>query len=170
MLRFILLTALYMLGSWYAEAFIAGPDQVTLIWPSAGVAYAAVLRYGWRWAWFVPVAVLLSDAVFVEVPVSFLPFSVLSNTLGALAGGWVVQRSGIVPRLTVKSGFTMMRGGLVMVFVSGAIGTWGLVYSGMVPAQEVWPALFKWSMGDLLGIIGLTPTLLLLAAPGSNNP
>ena len=170
MLRFILLTGLYMLGSWYAEAFIAGPSQVTLIWPSAGIAYAAALRYGWRWIGFIPVAVLLSHAVFVEVPPAFLPFSVLSNTLGALAGAWIVQRSAVVPRLTVASGFTMMRGGVVMAVVSGGMGTAGLVYAGMVPAQEMWPALFKWSMGDLLGIITLAPTLLLVSAPGSDNP
>ena len=36
MLRFILFTALYMFGTWYAVAFIGGPSQVALYWPSAG--------------------------------------------------------------------------------------------------------------------------------------
>ena len=48
MLRFLSLTGLYLLGIWYAVAFISTPDQVTLFWPPAGIAFAAILRYGWR--------------------------------------------------------------------------------------------------------------------------
>ena len=170
MLRFILLTGLYVLGTWYAEAFIAGPDQVTLFWPSAGIAYAAVLRYGWRWSLFIPAAVLIAHLTFVDVPASFLPFSVMSNFLGALAGAYAVQISSVRPRVSVSSGFGMLRGGIVMVAISGAIGTAGLVYSGMVPVSGMWPAFIMWSLGDLLGIVCVAPTLLLFTAPGSNNP
>jgi hypothetical protein len=60
MLRFLLLTGLYLLGIWYAVAFIRTPDEVTLFWPPAGIAFAAVLRYGWRWSVFIPVAVLVA--------------------------------------------------------------------------------------------------------------
>ena len=132
MLRFILLTGLYLLGTWYATAFIGGPAQVTLFWPSAGLAFAAVLRYGWRHAFFIPVAVLIAHLTFVKVPLAFVPFSVLANFLGALAGGYAVKVSGVVPRVRVSSGFGVLRGGLVMVLVSGLIGTTGLVVSHMV--------------------------------------
>ena len=170
MLRFILLTGLYMLGTWYADAFIGGPAKVTLFWPAAGVAFAAVLRYGWRWSLFIPLAVLLAHLIYIPVPISFLPFSVMSNFLGALVGAWVVQRSGVSPRISMSSGFGMFRGGLAMVTVSAAIGTAGLVISGMVPWSGLWPAWLKWSMGDLLGIVCIAPTMLLLAAPVSGNP
>ena len=169
MLRFILLTGLYMLGTWYAEAVI-GPAKVTLFWPSAGIAYAAMLRYGWRWTFFVPVAILAAHLSFVDVPNAFVPFSVLSNFLGVLAAALVVRLTGVKTRLTVSSGFTMLRAALTMVAVSGAIGTWGLVYSGMVPMSGLWPALLKWGMGDLLGVICVSPVMLLLLAPQSNNP
>ncbi len=171
MLRFILLTGLYLLGTWYATAFIGGPAQVTLFWPSAGIAFGAVLRYGWRQALFIPVAVLIAHLTFVKVPLAFLPFSVLANFLGPLAGGYAVNASGVVPRVRVSSGFGMLRGGLAMVVVSGAIGTAGLVYSQMIAPSAFWPALSKWAFGDLLGIICITPSFLLLLAPGgSTNP
>ena len=170
MLRFILLTAAYMAATWYAVAFIGGPNQVALYWPAAGIGYAAILRWGWRWVGFIPVAVLLSHLLFAPVPYAFLPFSALSNVLGALAGAWLVQRSKVLPRLTVSSGFIMLRGAVAMVAVSAAIGVWGLHFSGMIGPGEVTGALLKWSMGNLLGIVCLTPTLLLLAAPRSNNP
>ncbi len=170
MLRFILLTGLYILGIWYAVAFIRRPDEVTLFWPAAGIAFAVVLRYGWRWAFFIPVAVLIAHFTFVPVPAKFLPFSVLANFMGPIAGAYAVHSSGVQPRISLSSGFGMLRGGLAMVLVSGAIGTSGLVYSGMVLPTNFWAALLAWVMGDLLGIIALSPTLLLLSAPNSANP
>ena len=171
LLRFVLLTALYLLGIWYATAFIGGPAQVTLFWPAAGVAFAAVIRYGWRQALFIPVAVLVAHLTFNKVPLAFLPFSVLANTAGALAGAYVVHATGVLPRVRVSSGFGMLRGGVVMSLVSGAIGTMGMVSSHMLAPEGFWPALFKWAFGDILGIICIAPALLLLLAPGvSGNP
>lgn len=170
MLRFLLLVGLYLLGIWYAVAFIRSPDDVTLFWPAAGVAFATVLRFGWRWSVFIPVAVLIAHFTFVPVPASFVPFSVLANFLGPLAGAYAVHATGVQPRISVASGFGMLRGGMAMVLVSGLIGTTGLVYSGMVPASTFWTSLLTWGMGDLLGIITLAPTLLLFSAPGSDNP
>ena len=170
MLRFILLTALYMFGTWYAVAFIGGPSQVALYWPSAGLGYAAALRYGWRGTAFIPVAVIASHLLFAPVPATFLPFSALSNWLGVLAGVLTVHLSRIPPRVSIASGFIMLRGAVVMVLVSAAIGVSGLVYSQMIPVSDIWLASFKWAMGNLLGIICIMPTMLLLAAPTSNNP
>ncbi len=171
MLRFILLTGLYLLGTWYATAFIGGPGQVTLFWPSAGVAFAAVVLYGWRHSLFIPVAVLIAHLTFAPVQAAFLPFSIFANFIGALLGGYVVHKTGVVPRIRVSSGFGMLRGGLVMVATAGAIGTSGLVFSGMISPQAFWPALSKWALGDLLGIVCITPSMLLLLSPGgSTNP
>ena len=170
MLRLILLTGLYILGIWYAVAFLRRPDEVTLFWPAAGIAYAAVLRYGWRWSVFIPIAVLIAHFTFVPVPASFIPFSVLANFLGPLAGAYVVHSTRVQPRISVASGFGMLRGGLAMVLVSGAIGTAGLVYAGVIRPEDFLTAGVRWSMGDLLGIITLAPCLLLISARGSEDP
>ncbi len=170
MLRFLLLTGLYLLGIWYAVAFIRSPEDVTLFWPAAGIGFAAVLRFGWRWSVFIPVAVLIAHMSFVPVPGSFIPFSVLANFLGPLAGVYTLHATGVLPRISIASGFGMLRAGLAMVLVSGLIGTTGLVYSDMVAAEAFWPSLLTWVMGDLLGILALGPTLLLLSAPESENP
>ena len=170
MWRFVLLTGLYILGTWYAEAFIRGPDQVTLFWPAAGIAYAAVLRCGWRCSLFIPIAVLIGHRLFVPVPDSFLAYSALSNFLGALAGLAVMKLKPSSPRLTVTGGFIMLRGAVVMVAVSALIGCYGLLRAGMVPAPGFWPATIKWAMGDLLGIVCVAPSMLLMSAPASSNP
>lgn len=170
MLRFILLTALYLVGVWYADAFIRAPGQVTLFWPASGIAFAAVIRYGWRSSLFIPVAILLVHLLLVPVPAGFLPFSVGSNFIGVLVGALIISITTTPTRISVVSGFGMLRGGIAMVLVSGLIGCLGLVWSGMMPARDFWPALAKWSMGDLLGIVCIAPSLLLLTAPPSRNP
>ena len=168
--RFVALTAVYILGTWYSEAFIVGPGQVTLFWPGAGVAFAAVLRYGWRWAAFIPGAVLAAHMFLAEVPPSFLPFSVLSNLVGALAGLLVVRASGVRPQVTLASGLAMFRGGVAMALVAAAIGTVGLLWSGMVTVGASWEAFVKWTLGDLLGIVCIFPGMLLLTSPPSSDP
>jgi diguanylate cyclase (GGDEF)-like protein len=168
--RFVVLTALYVLATWYAEAFIHTPAQVTLFWPAAGIAFAAVLRYGWRGSVFIPVAVLIAHIIFAHVPESFLPFSVASNLVGSLAAWQIVRWTGVKPDLTLKSGFSLLPAAMTMVLVSAAIGTTGLVTSGMMPAAFVVPAFLKWSMGDLLGIVCISPSMLILTAPASASP
>ncbi|MES2859424.1 MAG: diguanylate cyclase, partial [Pseudomonadota bacterium] len=172
MLRFFLLTALYVLATWYSDAFIAGNSKVTLFWPAAGLAYGAMLRYGWRSSLFIPVGVIISHATFTSVPWSFVPFSAVSNLVGSLAGGYVAHAlsNGVKPQLSVASGMAMVRGAIVMVLVSAVIGTAGLVFSGMLPTSAVWPALMKWSMGDLLGIACITPTMLVLTRRPGRHP
>jgi diguanylate cyclase (GGDEF)-like protein len=155
-------TALYVLGIWYADAFVVGPSHVTLFWPAAGVAFAAVAGLGYRWAAIIPVAVLIAHATFADVPAAFVPFSLLGNLLGALAGARVVhatRRSG--PNSTAGA-FAITAGAIVMAVLAAAIGTAGLLVSGMVPASAVVQAYVKWALGDLLGIACIAPTLLLL--------
>jgi len=170
MLRFILLTALYLLGAWYADAFIRAPGQVALFWPASGIAFAAVLRYGWRWSGFIPPAILLVPLLLPPVPAAFLPFPMGPKFFGVLVGSFVIALTTTPTRISVVSGFGMLRGGIAMVLVSGLIGSTGLVWSGMMPAQEFWPALARWCMGDLLGIVCIAPSMLLLTAPPSRNP
>lgn len=164
-LRFIALTSVYVLGTWYSDAFILSAGQVTLFWPAAGVAYAIVLLYGWRWSLVVPIAVLIGHLSFAPVPTLFLPFSVLSNFAGALAALWLIAQRDHGIRVTLAGGFLMLRAGVVMVSVSAAIGVVGLIVAGMIPAEAFAAAFVKWSLGDLLGILCIAPGMLLLLAP-----
>ena len=168
--RFCVLVAVYVAATWFAEAFIKGPAEVTIFWPAAGVAYAAVIRYGWRWSLFIPPAVIIAHGALVPVPDWFLPFSVASNLLGSLAGAYVALGRTMRPDMKVESGFALLRGALAMVVVASAIGTEGLVSSGMVPREAALAAAIKWAMGDLVGILCVTPTMLLLTAPAWNHP
>jgi len=112
-LRFVVLVALYVAGTAFAVRFITSPGAVTLFWPSAGLALAAVIRYGMRWALFVPVAVLVVHLTPISpVAPSFMVFSIVSNTLGVLAGGWLVRRSPLPDQVDIRFAFRALRGGM----------------------------------------------------------
>ena len=162
-LRFIVLVGLYVGGTAFAVRFITSPGAVTLFWPSAGLALAVVVRYGMRWALFVPVAVLVTHLTVSLVSPTFAVFSVISNTLGVLAGGWFVRRTPLPEQMHLRFAFRALRGGMLMSAVSAVIGVIGMVVTGMIGQEQLLDAMIRWFMGDLLGIVCVAPTLLLLS-------
>lgn len=170
MLRLLWLSTLYLLGAWFAGVLILAPDEVTLFWPASGVAYAAVLRYGPRWSLFVAIPILVNHALFAPVPLPFLPYSVGSNIVAALAGYLVSHAvSGNPTRLSVRSGFGLTCGAVAMSATSGLIGTLGLLATGMTEANDFGHAFARWTMGDLLGIICVAPTMLYFTHTGPSE-
>jgi len=170
MARVILFVVLYLLGAYLADQFIHAPGQVALFWPASGLALGFLVRYGLKWVVPLLIANLLVHVLISPVPYSFLPFSLSSNAIGGLLGAYYVRNKILYSYMTVNSGFTLLRGGIIMAGTSAMIGTIGLYFSGMVAAEAMWPSLAKWAMGDLLGIICVGPTVFLLTANPSSNP
>lgn len=161
-LRFIVLVGLYLAGIAFAAHVISGGMAISLFWPSSGLALALVVRYGLRWVVVVPVAILLARFLLAPVPPVFLVFSLLGNTLGVLAGGWLVRSATRPPALDVQYGFRMLTGGVLMALVSAAIGAPGLLLAGMIPHGGLVDAMLRWAMGDVLGVVSVAPAVLLV--------
>jgi diguanylate cyclase (GGDEF)-like protein len=161
--RFLALVAIYVAGVWFVDSFVRDSIRgVTLFWPTAGLAFAAVVRFGLRWVVFVPVAMAIAHLTPISpAPIEFIPYSLVSNTLGTLAGAWVVRREPIPPQMDLRLAFRALRGGMVMAAVSAVIGVIGLVSAGMIPADSLADAMVKWFLGDLLGVVSIAPALLL---------
>jgi diguanylate cyclase (GGDEF)-like protein len=157
---------LYLLAARLSIGFIRGPDDVALIWLPAGVALAAVILLGRRALLAVLAAVLLMHLLLVAVPLTFLPFSMAANALGALVGAAVYRGFGgdADSKLTVQTGFRILLGGLALALCSAAVGTTGLIVSGLARTEQGVSAALAWMLGDLFGVIALTATLLLGAA------
>src|SRR6478609_9338982 len=119
-LRAVVLVGLYLLATDFADRFIATPGSVSLLWPAAGLALAAVVRYGLRWAWFVPVALLIAHLSISPAPAAFIPFSLASNLAGVLAGGWWIRRDGISEQMDTRWGFRVLVGAILMAGVSAS--------------------------------------------------
>ena len=165
LIRWGLLTGLYFAGTVVASLYLRTPQDITLFWPSSGIAFALIVRYGMRAAAVIPVGVLLLHAFVVPVPPLFVPFSLGSNLFGAIAAGlYVRRRHPQALRLVSADGLLLLRGGLLLSCVSTTIGCAGMVVAGMIPPAGVGDAIPLWFLGDLLGVTSSTPGLMLLFA------
>ena len=163
-----MLVGLFLAGAELAVLFLSDENRITLIWPPAGLAYAALLIWGLRWWPFIAVGVLILHLFISPTPYLFIPYSLLSNVLGPVAGIALVQRfhPGAAERLTVRSGLVMFQGGLVMVGISALIGVAGLIHAGMLPMAELGPGLAQWALSNLFGIITISPAVLVAVLGG----
>lgn len=90
--RVAILIALYFLGGLLGKqaSFLSG--SITLVWPPAGIALAAILLFGYRfWLGIALGAVLFS---FLNgLPLGFFTFgTALGNTVGAVVCAFLLQR------------------------------------------------------------------------------
>lgn len=172
--RLLLVTAAMIVG-YLVLARLAllttGPNEVTLMWPGNGIIFAALLYFGPRW-WPLPmIAVLLLHLTIAPVPLSFIPWSIASNVIGALAGVRFVRHvlPDLMNRFDITSGATLLGGGVVFALVSACFGAIGMWLSGQTEAASLLADGLRWAIGDLYGIIALTPAVL-LGLPRVFNP
>ena len=151
----------YIAASGYALLFVASADEVALFWPASGVALAMVIVHGLRWAWLVPLALLLVHLTISPVPAGFIPWSLAANFAGVLAGGWMATRGADLQRGLVRDGLQVVVGGMSMAVVGGLIGGAGMQFSGMVTPPQLDDTVLRWMLGDLLGVLSVTPAVML---------
>jgi diguanylate cyclase (GGDEF)-like protein len=162
--RFLLLTGLYFAGALIASLYLRTPDDVTLFWPSAGIGYMAVVRYGLPWVAIVPVALAALHWTAVPVPPAFFIGSLASNTIATLVAAWYVRRQRASRDLHLRAGdgLLLLRGGLVLAALSAAIGTAALLQAGMIGPEAAGRAALLWFLGDVLGVTTIAPSTSLI--------
>jgi diguanylate cyclase (GGDEF)-like protein len=155
--------ALYVAGAALSTSFVGGPTQVTLIWPSSALSLAFLLLFGMRWWFTTPLAVLIAHLTVAPVPLGFLPFSIVANTLGAVLAAGLVRAyaPGAAMRLRAASGFQLLAAAALGSAASAPVGVGGMVAADMLPASAFFAGTAKWALADLFGVVALTPALLL---------
>ena len=170
MYRFVVFVLLYLLGAFVATKSLHGPGLVPLFWPASGLAFGVVLRYGVRWVGYVALSVLIMHLWFVPAPPMFILFSIAGNCLGMYLGARYAGRLDAENQLRLRTGFRLLRASIINSLICAIVGVTGMVITGAVHGSEFWLAMAKWSMGDLLGIVSLTPTFLMFTAAPPSNP
>ncbi|MBM7093507.1 MASE1 domain-containing protein [Streptomyces sp. S12] len=137
---------------------------VSPIWPPTGVATAALLIYGLG-AW--PGISLGAFAVILSLTTSPEP-----SALGLVAGSTAAPVCGylMLRRVGFRTDLARLRDGLALVFL-GAFGAM-LISSGTgagllaattgIGEQNFWALWLAWWVGDAMGVLIVTPVLLLL--------
>jgi integral membrane sensor domain MASE1 len=137
---------------------------VTPIWPPTGVSVACLLILGLR-CW--PGIAL--GALFIILSLTSLTPSALAvlagNTAAPVAGYLLLRRAGF------RTDLARLRDGLALVFlgafaamlISSTTGAGILIATGRIEWPGFWAVWLAWWVGDAMGVLIVTPVLLLLS-------
>lgn len=164
--RIVLLALVYFLGGKLGLSMPYVGTNITLFWPPAGIALAAVMVWGmscWPGIFLGAAAINLTTG-----DISFsCAFSIATgNTLGALLGAFILKNLTdfqslfrkkhdlVVFMLTAPSGM----------LITASIGTLSLYADGQFSDDLIFQAWLGWWLGDTVGVLVFTPLLLILSA------
>lgn len=170
--RFILLNGLvgvsyFSLGSMCLQLAVY-PSQAAAVWPSAGVALAAILLCGPR---ILPGVFLgnffVSAWAFAFDPACFIAYLSAGTgaTLCAYLAYHLIRYSIGVPNELVCDRDTiqfLILGGPVSCLISATLGIGGMYLAGIIQLPDLAFNWFSWWAGDSIGVFIFTPLLLTL--------
>jgi len=141
------------------------------VWPPSGIAFAAMLLLGNRiWPGITLGAFLANVVNFIASQAAELTTILwvsagisVGNTLEAVVGVMLLRRLADVatPFDSVQNVFGFVTVALLMCMVSCTIGPTTLTLAGIAPWSAYTTIWFTWWLGDVVGVLLLTPVLLL---------
>jgi diguanylate cyclase (GGDEF)-like protein/PAS domain S-box-containing protein len=141
--------------------------NITTIWLPAGLGLAALLVYGKKY-WLGVFIGSFAAGVMVDDPIWVSATLALGNALESYLGAWL---------LTYKSEFDLTLNrlqdyirliflvGIITPIVSAIFGVTALLQAGYITGNEYFQSWLFWWLGDIFGIIILTPILLIWRQP-----
>ncbi|HJV02858.1 MAG TPA: CHASE domain-containing protein [Burkholderiaceae bacterium] len=145
-------------------------SNATPVWPPSGIAFAALLLFGYRLWPGILVGAFAANLVAFHANGLPLDGKVLAvslaiatgNSLETLVGASLMQRytDGVRPLNQLHNVYKFAVIAMVMSLVSAGIGSSALVLSHLVPASAQWTVVSTWWVGDTAGVLVVTPTLL----------
>ncbi|GHU40530.1 hypothetical protein AGMMS50289_02230 [Betaproteobacteria bacterium] len=157
-----LLLALVFSGVGVVFLGLARPGFAMPLFPSIGIALAALILFGMRLWWGILLGAALLESVVIW-------------TLGAPSGWWSLLCIApiqlfqawvgywLTRRLTDFQVRHMLRFTLLIVPVCCFCGVlpamWALNLSGIIPTDEIWFSALAWWLGDVLGILLVAPVM-----------
>jgi len=167
------------LASWYAAGQIESVDIVSLWFLPAGLRFSCLLVLGWPGV-LLELGIQSALALLQIAPPPGGPISELLSTttlwrlfylLGLLAANALVA---LPLRRRMRDGWDFSRPAHGIVFTAAAlaastlaalVGTWGLVQLAFIDQTQFLAVFSSWMIGDFMGIITLTPLLLVRVWP-----
>ncbi|WP_225826262.1 MASE1 domain-containing protein [Streptomyces naphthomycinicus] len=138
---------------------------VTPIWPPTGVAVASLLIFGLHCWPAITLGAFLS-VLSLTTPDIYVLGILIGNTAAPVCAALLLRRA------RFRTDLSRLRDGLALVFlaalaamlISATIGVGLLVLTGSLAAHGFWPVWLAWWVGDAMGVLIVTPLLLLLHA------
>lgn len=177
-LRVAVAYGLIWLITWYSARLVAQIGGASLWFLPGGLRYAVIFFFGWRGALLELVTVWLVAAIDLLGSGKSFP-TVLSTQMAWLTFQWLSPVAGyalvLLPlRAWLQSNLNFKRPVHASVFLTSALacaalaalgGSFGLSRIGAIEATQVAEVWRSWLVGDFVGIVTLSPLLLVLAGP-----
>jgi PAS domain S-box-containing protein len=146
----------------FKAAFPEVADQVTAVWPPAGIALSALLIFGSRFWPGVAVGAFLANYVLRQEPLFIAAGIALGNSLEAVLGAWLLRRAGFrgsLERVKDVVVLAALAAGLSTT-VSATIGAICLCLGGLSPWSAFGSIWSVWWVGDAMGDLVMAPVIL----------
>lgn len=137
---------------------------VTPLWPPTGIALGCLLYLGMGALPGIAVGSLVVVAMLGgTVTLSTLTVAA-GNTLAPVAAYLLLRRAGFHQELDrLRDGVALVfLGAMAAMVISATAGTGMLVVDGKLPASNFWSVWAAWWAGDVMGVLMVTPLLLVL--------
>lgn len=145
-------------------------SNATPFWPPSGIAFAALLLFGYRFwpgitigAFFANVVVFAANQAASPGTLAIASLTIaIGNTLEAITGTVLFRHFiGEPERLMLpKNVYKFLMAAALMSAVSASLGTTTLILTGIVPLPAQWTVMGTWWLGDFAGAMVVTPALL----------
>lgn len=141
--------------------FFSANQVVSVVWPSSGLALAALLIGGNRFWPSIFIGALAANLMQESSP-AIAMFIAMGNTLEALVCVWLLTRArSFNIELTQPRDFLWLGiAGALGASIGALLGVATLFFGGVLTHQVMGQNLLDWWRGDLLGIILVTPMIL----------
>ena len=160
----LLVATLYFAFGRLILEYIVSPGTTSVIWPGSGLALAALLLGGQRYIWGVVLGAVVLNTT--SSPSLFLTIGLtLANVAEVLLAWWLLNRT---TRFTFEALSDYLRlivlGGGVAGLIGAIIGAASLHLAGVVTTPFLSNTI-SWWMGDVIGVVLITPLLLAWSEP-----
>jgi PAS domain S-box-containing protein len=133
--------------------------NVSPVWPSAGIALAAILIFGRHVCLGIAVGAFLAN-FFTPIPHLAALFLGVGNTLGPAVAASLLRGKLVIPIQRLRDVLTLTLFGALGTAISALIGSSTLFLAGVDTGGGL-PATFAvWCFGDLMGIFLVAPLVL----------
>ncbi len=152
----------YLLCGILIHHYFTNLGIVSVFWPGSGLALAALLLGGRRYLWGVLLGSLLLNATAGDSPWTIVGIT-LANVLEPWFGFWLLTRNGRTG-LSVQTLSEFLRlivlGGFAASILGAIIGAMSLLLAGFIAPADYLSNLLHWWMGDALGVVMITPLMV----------
>lgn len=159
-----LVAVAYAVGARLAYSIQGVSPFAASVWPPAGIAQAGLLLFG-RKVW--PAIILGTFLLNLVNPTEKIFLVWVGGNVGAILQAvfavTLLRRFGFRPSLERLKDVVnlVLFGGIVSTQISCTLGALSLYLAGKIDGAEYWNVRWNWWLGDTMGVLILTPLILL---------